>query len=90
LGGEEYLHLVKINPDKESHIFVKKEGSCRACELKPCLYVCPTDVFIWDATENKIDVLWRRCVECGACEPACPGNVVYRHPRSGFGVIYST
>jgi ferredoxin like protein len=88
VSGEAYLPFVKITPDDKSHIFVKNQKKCKSCEIKACLYVCPSAVFNWDEMQEKIDILWRRCVECGACEPACPENVEYKHPNGGFGVSY--
>ena len=89
MGGEEYLPFINIVPDQKSHILVADNGRCLRCELRPCLKVCPSGVFNWDETACSLDVLWRRCLECGACEPACPqGNIQFQFPRGGFGVTY--
>ena len=88
MGGEEYLPLVKITPDDQSHITLKNQERCKTCELQACLYVCPSAVFFWDDVAKKLDILWHRCVECGACEPACPQNIEYKDPRGGYGVSY--
>ena len=88
MGGEEYLPLVKITPDDISHITLSNPKHCKACESQACLYVCPSAVFYWDELVETLDILWRRCVECGACQPACPENIEYQNPRGGFGVSY--
>ncbi len=88
MGGEDYLQLLKIMPDSKSHIIIKDTERCKLCVPKSCLFVCPSAVFVWDEDKQKPDVLWRRCLECGACEPTCPENVEYGHPRGGFGVSY--
>lgn len=87
---ERYLRLVQILPDQTSHITLKNQKRCKTCDIRACLYVCPSGVFVWDELRETVDVLWHRCVECGACEPACPENVEYRHPRGGYGVRYLT
>lgn len=88
MSGENYLHLVTIHPDDVSHITLRNPKHCKKCEPRNCLYVCPSAVFLWDEKQLELQVLWQRCVECGACEPACPENVKFRFPRSGFGVSY--
>ncbi|MBS3899312.1 MAG: 4Fe-4S dicluster domain-containing protein [Dethiobacter sp.] len=88
MGGEDYLQLLKIIPASKSHIIIKDTERCKLCEMRGCLFVCPSAVFSWDEELQKPEVLWRRCLECGACEPACPENVEYGHPRGGFGVAY--
>ncbi len=88
MGGENYLPLLKIIPDDQSHITIKDAKRCRLCLLKRCLFVCPSAVFVWDEDRQKPDVLWERCLECGVCEPTCPENVEYCQPRGGFGVAY--
>ncbi len=89
MGGAEYLRLVKINPDTVSHINLADEGRCSHCEIKPCLYVCPSEVFLWDEESCRLKIIWERCLECGACEPACPhANINFHFPRGGYGVTY--
>ncbi|MBS4030991.1 MAG: 4Fe-4S ferredoxin [Clostridiales bacterium] len=86
--GEDYLRFVKIAVDEISHIHIRDSYRCNICDVKPCTYVCPSGVFFWNTEQELLDVMWRRCVECGACEPCCPGNIELHHPRGGFGVSY--
>lgn len=88
MGAVVYLPLLKITPDNKSHINIKDAEHCKLCVPKGCLFVCPSAVFVWDEERQRPAVLWQRCLECGACEPTCPENVEYRHPRAGFGVSY--
>lgn len=88
MPGEDYLPFVNITVGEFSHIHIRDSHRCTTCEGKPCTYVCPSAVFIWNTEQETLDVLWPRCVECGACEPACPGNIELHHPRGGYGVSY--
>lgn len=88
MAGEDYLDVVNIIPDKESHVFVIDDRHCASCPQKACLNACPAGVFHWDEALKKPIILWYRCLECAACEHACPGNISFRYPRGGFGVTY--
>jgi len=88
LAGEDYLRLVNIVPDNTSHIAVKDRKRCKRCNTRACLYVCPSGVFYWNESSATLEILWRRCVECSACENTCPENIAFRYPRGGFGITY--
>lgn len=86
---EDLLFLVKQNPDKVSHLEIISVEACGKCELKPCLYFCPAQVYSWEETEQAIAVAYEGCFECGACRMACPAdNIGWRYPRGGCGVAY--
>ncbi len=82
------LKNVTIKKDKESHISIEDRNKCLDnCENKPCTYFCPARVFYWE--NNKINILYERCVECGACPWGCPyENIDWSFPRGGYGVLY--
>lgn len=82
--------LIDLKPDDRSHIALKEHKCCRdQCSQKPCTYICPTEVYIWNTFAHRIEVNYRRCVECGACILACPnGNILWEYPRPGYGVTY--
>jgi NAD-dependent dihydropyrimidine dehydrogenase PreA subunit len=52
------------------------EDMCKACGF--CLHVCPTDVFAWRATANRLGWLpmvvahEENCVGCMLCYQICP------------------
>ena len=82
------LKHTKIKNAKKSHIKIIDKKVCREkCENKPCTFYCPSRVFYWE--NNKINILYKRCLECGACPHGCPySNIDWNFPRGGYGVIY--
>jgi ferredoxin like protein len=86
---DSFLELTGIVPDETTHIFIKKERLClNRCARRPCTFICPTLVYRWDEDAGLIRVRYERCVECGACAPACPRNNIDLHyPRGGYGKI---
>lgn len=49
--------------------------NCNACRFTDCVEVCPVDCFYGD--ENMLYIHPDECIECGACEPACPVEAIY-------------
>ncbi len=76
--------------DKESHLRIDEPALCVACALKPCIQVCPADVYHWEG--EQIRIRYENCLELGACRIACHeiGNRALRwaYPRGSKGVSY--
>lgn len=88
MSVEDYLRVVRFNPDKESHIRLVNDNRCLTCSARACLYICPSSVYSWNEREARMEIFWQRCLECGACAVACPRNIEFQFPRGGFGVSY--
>ncbi|MHB8171434.1 MAG: ferredoxin family protein [Thermincolia bacterium] len=79
------LEFNKSKVDQHSHIAIEDAGFCsKKCNLKPCTYICPSQVYSWQNKSLRID--YARCVECGACQIICQDNIRFNYPRGGFGV----
>src|SRR2546427_11446626 len=74
LSVDARLALDKFEPDDEPFIVVATY-ICRTCDTKPCLYVCPSQVYRLD----KVGLVCNAdgCFEVGAC------GVVCKHILSG-------
>lgn len=86
-GIEKELYINKYNVDEhQAHIRVKDMEVCRNCQDKPCTYMCPAAVYVWE--QQQITVQYSGCLECGSCRFACPHeNLDWNFPRGGFGVV---
>ena len=90
LTVDEKLALDVFEVDKEPFITVRTD-ICRSCELKPCLYVCPAQVY---RLEKDGDLVYNieGCLEMGACNIACHnlgrGAIDWKYPRGGLGVQF--
>jgi len=75
--------------DNNSHIKVDND-ICLTCENKPCLTVCPAEVYKW--VESKVAVQYENCLECGTCQIACntggEGAITWHPPQGGFGIVF--
>jgi len=49
--------------------------NCLECRFTDCVEVCPVDCFFGDDTMLYINP--DECIDCGACEPACPVEAIY-------------
>ncbi|MBL8595947.1 MAG: ferredoxin family protein, partial [Devosia sp.] len=49
--------------------------NCIKCKYMDCVEVCPVDCFY--EGENMLVIHPDECIDCGACEPACPVKAIY-------------
>ncbi len=89
-GLAELLGLVKYNTDQQgSHLKAKDMDVCRRCEDKPCVPRCCSEVYRWNDEEQRLEIAYENCLECGVCKIVCPyDNIDWSYPRGGFGVCY--
>jgi len=90
ISVDDRLGLNRFEIDEEPFITVETE-LCRLCELKPCLYVCPAQVYRWEDGQLIYNI--EGCLELGACEVVCHtvgrGAIRWNYPRGGKGVQFS-
>jgi|WetSurMetagenome_2_1015567.scaffolds.fasta_scaffold819795_2 ferredoxin like protein len=78
------LDTIKVD-DEQKHIQIDRE-ICKGCILKPCLHVCPAQVYTLDKT-GEIVIDLDGCLECGTCKIACNRKAIkWNYPHGGFGV----
>lgn len=89
LTVEERLGFNTFELDEEPFIEVDTT-ICPRCAAKPCLYVCPSQVYVWDDGQLKYNT--EGCIELGACTIVCDkigeGAIRWNYPRGGHGVEF--
>ena len=89
LSVDDCLALDRFEPDEEPFITVDTQV-CRTCETKPCLYVCPSQVYRLDKGELVYNT--EGCIELGASRIVCDhigrGAIRWNYPRGGYGVEF--
>ena len=48
--------------------------NCIGCKHTDCVEVCPVDCFY--EGENMLVIHPDECIDCGVCEPECPGDAI--------------
>ncbi|MCL1976417.1 MAG: ferredoxin family protein [Firmicutes bacterium] len=71
--------------DQNSHIKLDY-AACEACQTKPCLNICPAQMFSLTA-QGDILFSYEGCLECGACSIIC-SYLTWYYPRGGYGVVF--
>lgn len=87
---EDKLYRTKYEPDTDHPHITVDNAICPTCEGKPCVPMCPADVYKLDPNdESRIVVSHDNCLECGTCVQVCPKDSVdWRFPDGGMGVKY--
>ena len=50
---------------------------CFGCKTTACVDVCPTESF--REGEQMLFIDPETCIDCGACQPACPVDAIFPH-----------
>jgi len=84
------LGLDKYNIDEQNSHIAIDQSCCQVCEGKPCLTVCPAEVY--RLVEEETVARYENCIECGTCQIACDdlgeGGIDWQPPEGGFGIRY--
>lgn len=60
---------------------------CSQCHDYPCVASCPVAALSVDPNTKAVIVDKGKCISCGGCIKACPGNMPYLHPGDNKAVI---
>ena len=94
LSISERLGADAFATDTRAHLSVSSNDLCVTCKLKPCIRVCPAQVYEWapDPAGGKLLIHYENCLETGACRTACHeiGNraLIWEYPRGSRGVAF--
>jgi ferredoxin like protein len=76
--------------DKQAHLTVSDPALCQRCTQRPCIVVCPAQVYHWEG--EKLRISYENCFEVGACRVACHElgrqALQWKLPRGAHGVLY--
>lgn len=82
------LDVFKIDSE-QPHIIIDHEACRESCTLRPCLYVCPADLYSFIEERDEIFVDYEGCLECGTCVIVCQDEALeWHYPRAGYGIQY--
>ena len=85
---DDKLYRLKYKKDQESHLIID-EQICKTCKEKPCTYICPASVYVYEEKEDKIKINYENCLECGACRISCEKKAIkWLYPKAKFGVNF--
>ncbi len=90
LSISERLGANSFTTDRVSHLKIADARLCQTCALRPCIKVCPAEVYHWEGDHLRIN--YENCLELGACRVACQelGNhaLEWEFPVGSRGVHY--
>jgi Fe-S-cluster-containing hydrogenase component 2 len=60
---------------------------CAQSQDYPCVETCPVDALSVDPETDAVITDREKCISCGQCITACPGDVPYLHPGDNKATI---
>ena len=78
LFAEHTRELLSRSQIKEMSVTYVISAPCIDVMDKSCVDVCPVDcIHFEDGEDRMLFINPEECIDCGACEPACPVNAIY-------------
>lgn len=83
------LGLDRFEVDEDEPHIVVDPDVCATCGPRPCLVVCPAQLYALDA-DGRMTFDHAGCLECGTCRVVCAagGITTWTYPRGTYGVEY--
>jgi len=60
---------------------------CAQCDDYPCVKSCPVEALSVADDTKAVIVDREKCISCGKCIDACPGQIPYLHPKDEKAII---
>jgi len=60
---------------------------CAQCDDYPCIKSCPVEALSKNQTTSAVIVDREKCISCGQCITACPGQIPFLHPKDNKATI---
>ncbi len=90
LSTSERLGSDAFDTDPAPHLTLSDPALCRNCPTKPCITVCPAEVYHWES--DRLRISYENCLETGACRVACQAigqrALVWAYPPGARGGQY--
>ncbi len=85
---ENLRQITRFDNDEQPHIILNKD-ICRTCSQHACVMACPAKCYTYTEENQRLDVAYESCLECGTCLAICDRKAIdWSYPRGGFGVNY--
>jgi ferredoxin len=75
--GGEIHELLDHSPSKELRMTYVIAEPCIGTKDKSCVDVCPVDCIHGGDDDPQLYINPEECIDCGACEPACPVTAIF-------------
>ena len=78
IRGRSTVHRQSTKPERRNPMTYVIAEPCIGTKDRSCVDVCPVDCIHDDGDEDKILYINpEECIDCGACEPACPVTAIF-------------
>ncbi|RLG52513.1 MAG: ferredoxin [Thermoproteota archaeon] len=81
------VEAIRVEKPLRGEVALKRIERCDPVGCHNCFNICPVKAIYPTGKEDKVAVVDEVCVYCGACENACPEDVI-EVTRLGYNLVY--